>query len=91
MQEIFIVLAVVVPDDPNAGEDLIRNLRGRELHGVPGSWISRVAIHHPPSAVTGEPHGPIRVFDGGELGSEPDPYDTEPGDTDPTDADSRDY
>lgn len=45
--EIIVVLAVVVPDGPPDMRARIDDLAGRELPGVPGSWVSRVAVHRP--------------------------------------------
>lgn len=43
--EVAVVLLVVVGDDLPTATAQLRDLRGRELSGVPGSWISRVAVH----------------------------------------------
>lgn len=42
-RELLIILTVVVPDGPSPEREL-RNLHGRELPGVPGSWVTRVGI-----------------------------------------------
>lgn len=43
--EVAVVLLVVVGDDIDSAAAQLRDLRGRELGGVPGSWVSRVAVH----------------------------------------------
>ena len=50
-QEVLVILAVVIPDEPPESRAKIRDLRGRELPGVPGSWVTRVAVHAPHPSV----------------------------------------
>jgi hypothetical protein len=61
--EVLVVLSVVIPDSPDTPPDVlarIRDLHGRELPGVPGSWVTRVAVH-PLGGPTGEDStGPAR-------------------------------
>lgn len=43
--EMLVVLVVVVPSDTATGRSQILNLHGRELAAVPGSVVTRVAVH----------------------------------------------
>lgn len=41
--ELLVILTVVVPDGAGP-ERRLHDLRGRELPGVPGSWVTRVGV-----------------------------------------------
>jgi hypothetical protein len=50
--EVLVVLRVVVPDGVPDAATRIADLAGRELPQVPGSWVSKVAVHPYPLGVT---------------------------------------
>lgn len=69
--QVRLVLHVVVPEEPDAAARLA-DLRGRELPGVPGSWVSHVQLLPPalPSSPATSRDAPGAPPSGGELEDE---------------------
>lgn len=74
-REVAVVLLVVISDDVAVATTQLRDLRGRELPGVPGSWVSRVAVHADLEALSSKltpgapgPAGAQRLSPGGSHG-----------------------